>query len=396
MALSNPSSKKSGQDCDRACHSQAFNRAFSRLSRRYSQAFYRALQRSRLSQARLIQRGVGLFVVGLVLSGLLGACQGFRPAGNAPIELTLASFSVPKIAYRAIIPKFEDKWQQEHNQRLTINQSYAGSGAQTRAVIDGLEADVVHLALGLDVQKIEKAGLIDPGWEDEAPNQAIVTRSVVALAVRDGNPKQIQTWADLVKPGIQVITADPRSSGVARWNFLALWNAALQANGNDETAKAFVKQVYQQVPVLARDAREATDTFFKQEVGDVLINYENELLLAKLKGESLPFTVPPVNISIDAPVAVVDKNVDRHGNRAAAEAFVQYLFSPEAQVEFAKVGFRPVNPEVAQSPEMVQQYPAIAQLTTAKAMGGWKMLQKTFFDQGGVFDQIQGTASKAS
>lgn len=341
-------------------------------------------------QWRVAKKGLLLFLAGLVLSGMLAACQGLRSVGPQDIELTLAAFAVPKIAYRAIIPKFEAKWQREHGQHLTINQSYGASGAQTRAVVDGLEADVVHLGLSLDVQKIQKAGLIQPGWADRAPNQGILTKSVVVLAVRQGNPKKIQGWADLARPDVQVITADPRSSGIARWNFLALWNSVIQAGGSFDQAKDFVQKVYRNVPVLARDAREATDTFFKQEQGDVLLNYENELLLAKSKGEVLPYLVPEVNLSVEAPIAVVDKNVDRHGTRAAAEAFVQYLFSPEAQLEFAKAGFRSVNSEVAQIKEIADQHPVVSQLATVKQLGGWSEIQKTFFDEGGVFDQIQG------
>lgn len=258
-------------------------------------------------------------------------------------------------------------------------------------MIDGLEADVVGLSLALDVQKIEKAGLIQPGWEKEAPDGGIVTRSVAALITRPGNPKQIKTWADLTKPGVAVITANPKTSGGARWNFLGLWGSVTQTGGNENKALQYITQVYKSVPVLPKDAREASDVFFKQNQGDVLINYENEAILAQQNGEKgFVSVVPTVNISIDNPVAVVDKNVDKHGTRQVAEAFVKFLFTPEAQREFAKVGFRPVDPSVSE--EVASNFPKVTKLFTVKELGGWNTIQKKFFDDGAVFDQIQASS----
>jgi sulfate transport system substrate-binding protein len=339
--------------------------------------------------------------VGVSLSVAISACSGggnnstTAPNNSAnsgasqkkDVEVTLVSFAVTKAAHDQIIPKFVEQWKKEHNQNVTFQQSYGGSGSQTRAVIDGLEADVVHLALALDTKKIEKAGLIQPGWEQESPNEAIVSKSVGAIVTREGNPKKISTWADLAKPNIKVITANPKTSGGARWNFLAFWGAVTKTGGDDNKALDFTKQVFKNVPVLPRDAREATDVFFKQGQGDALINYENEMILAKQQGENLPYVVPDVNISIDNPVAVVDKNVDKHGTREVAEAFVKFLYTPEAQREFAKVGFRPVDPTVEK--ETQTQYPKIKTLFTVKDLGGWDKIQKQFFDDGAVFDKIQ-------
>ena len=330
---------------------------------------------------------VALFLVAIAASVSLSACS--AASGQRGVELTLVSFAVTKAANVEIIPKFVEKWKREHNQIVTINESYGGSGTQTRAVIDGLEADVVHLALGLDVKKIEKAGLIDAGWEKEAPNNGIVTKSVATIVTREGNPKNIQNWSDLTREGVQVITADPRTSGVARWNFLALWNAAKQAGSDPAKAEEFVTQVYRNVPILARDAREASDAFFKQEQGDALINYENEIILASQKGLTLPYTVPNVNVSIDNPIAIVDKNVNQHGNREVVEAFVKFLYSPEAQTEFAKAGFRPVNAEIAQAKEFTEKFPKVAELATAQDYGGWNTIQQKFFEDGAMFDRIQ-------
>jgi sulfate transport system substrate-binding protein len=302
-------------------------------------------------------------------------------------EILLVSYAVTKAAYDKIIPLFVAKWKKEHGQDIVINSSYGGSGTQTRAILDGLEADVASLSLALDTKKLEKGGLIQPGWEKELPNEAIVTRSVVAFVTRAGNPKGIKTWADLVKPGVQVITANPKTSGGARWNFLGLWGSITQTGGSEEKAREYVSQVYKNAPVLPKDARESSDVFFKKGQGDVLLNYENETVLAAQQGETGFFTVvPQVNVSIDNPVAVVDKNVDKHGTREISEAFVKFLYTPEAQREFAKTGFRPVEPTVAK--EFEKKFPKVTKLYTVKDFGGWSSIQAKFFDDGSLFDQI--------
>ncbi|BAY74565.1 thiosulfate-binding protein [Nostoc linckia NIES-25] len=310
--------------------------------------------------------------------------------GGKTVEITLVSYAVTKAAYDKIVPKFVAKWKREKGQDVVIKQSYGGSGSQTRAVLDGLEADVVALALALDTKKIEKAGLIGPGWEKEAPNNSIVTHSVVALETREGNPKKIQNWSDLAKPGVKVITANPKTSGGARWNFLALWGAIAKNGGTEAQALKYVTQVFRNVPVLPKDARESSDVFYNKGQGDVLLNYENEIILAAQQGKSSPsYVVPQVNISIDGPVAVVDKNVDKHGTREVSQAFVQFLFTPEAQREFAKVGFRPVNSTVAK--EVQNKFPKISKLYNVQSLGGWDTLQKKFFDDGAIFDRIQSS-----
>jgi sulfate transport system substrate-binding protein len=343
---------------------------------------------------------LGYVGIGLAITLALGACgqQGEqKPAaatGGKPaqVELTLVSYAVTAAAYEKIIPLFAAEWKAKHQQDVVINASYGGSGSQSRAVIDGLEADVVALALEPDIAKIEEAGLIQPGWQKDAPHGAIVTRSVAALITRPGNPKGVKGWADLAKPGLQVITANPKTSGGARWNFLGLWSSVNQTGGSPEKALDFTAQVLRNVPVLPKDAREATDAFFKQKQGDVLINYENEVKLAEQKGQTLAAVIPPVNISIDAPVAVVDANVDKHGTRAVAEAFVQFLFTPAPQREFAQVGFRPVLPELEK--EFVAKYPPVKQMVTVEQLGGWPKVQKAFFAEGGYFDQALRKAGK--
>ncbi|MBN3873234.1 sulfate ABC transporter substrate-binding protein [Nostoc sp. JL33] len=346
---------------------------------------------------------VSLFLVGTVLSVALAACSGGSqnnsstqtPTANPVsatkenVELTLVSFAVTKAAHEAIIPKFVEQWKKDHNQTVVFKQSYGGSGSQTRAVIDGLEADVVHLALSGDTSKIEKAGLIQSGWEKEVPNNGIVSKTVAALVTRPGNPKGIKTWEDLAKGGIKLITADPKTSGIARWNFLALWNSVIKTGGDEAKATEFVTKVYNNVPILTKDAREATDTFAKQGQGDALINYENEIILAQQKGQKVEYVVPDVNISIDNPIAVVDKNVDKHGTREVAEGFVKYLYSPSAQQEFVKFGFRPVDETLAQTKEVTDKFPKVKSLGTVADFGGWEAIDKKFFADGGLFDKIQ-------
>ncbi len=304
------------------------------------------------------------------------------------VELTLVSFSVTQSAYEKIIPKFVAKWKREKGQDVVIKQSYGASSPQADAVIGGLEADIVGLSLAPDVTKIQKAGLIKPGWERELPNRAIVTRSVIALQTRPGNPKNIQNWTDLSKSRVKVITPNPKTSGSGRWNFLGLWGSVTQRGNTEDKAQQFVSQVYKNTPTLPPSAREATDLFFKQNQGDVLLSYENEVIYAKQRGEKTsPYVIPKVNASIDNPVAIVDKNVDKKGTRKVAEEFAEYLFTPEAQREFAKVGFRPVNQTVVK--EVERSFPKVDQLFSVIDLGGWDRVQKKFFDKGGIFEQIQ-------
>lgn len=350
-------------------------------------------------KAGSLKRFVSLFLVGVSLSVAIAACSGnnnnsgenaagSKQAGKkGDVELTLVSFAVTRAAHEKVIPKFVQQWKKEHNQNVTFKQSYGGSGSQTRAVIDGLEADVVHLALAMDTDKIVKAGLIQPGWEKEASNDAIVSKSVAAIVTREGNPKGIKGWEDLAKKDVKVITANPKTSGGARWNFLAFWGYVTKSGGDEAKALDFTTKVIKNAPVLPRDAREASDAFFKQKQGDALINYENEVILAAQNGEKLPYVVPAINISIDNPIAVVDQNVEKHGTREVAEAFVKFLYTPEAQREFAQVGFRPVDPTVEK--EFESKFPKIKTLFTVKDLGGWDEIQKKFFDDGAVFDKIQ-------
>jgi sulfate/thiosulfate-binding protein len=333
----------------------------------------------------------GLLLGGLTLTGCSPRPEGGggagADAGGAPQELLLVSYAVTKGAYDRILPKFEADWKARTGQAINVKTSYGGSGSQTRAIIDGLDADVATLALAGDVLKLQEAGLVQPGWEKDLPGGAIITHSVVAFITRDGNPKGVRTWADLAKPGVTVLTANPKTSGGARWNFLGLWGSISQTGGSEAQAKAYVSSVYRNVENLPRDAREASDAFLKRGQGDVLLNYENEAILAKRSGDlKAPFIVPEVNIRIEGPVTVVDRNVDRRGTRKAAEALATYLQSEPAQEIFAEEGFRPVNPGVWG--RVKGRFAPVQQQFSAGDFGGWKQINDTFFGKDGVWDQL--------
>lgn len=302
-------------------------------------------------------------------------------------ELLLVSYAVTKGAYDRILPRFAANWKSKTGQELKILTSYGGSGTQARAIIDGLEADVATLALSADVLKLQQGGLIQPGWEQELPSDSIITNSTVAFLTRPGNPKGIRSWKDLDNKDVEVVTANPKTSGGARWNFLGLWGSITQVGGSQQEAEAYVTSVFRNVENLPRDAREASDAFLKRGQGDVLLNYENEAILATRIGDlKSPFIVPELNIRIEGPVAVVDKNVDRKGTRKAAEALSSYLFSEEAQQVFAEEGFRPTNPTVWA--RVKDRFAPVKQFFSVKDFGGWDAVNKTFFDNGGLWDRM--------
>ena len=333
-------------------------------------------------------RVAGAFaLIGLAALPLAVMAQTRQPKpASQPQELLLVSYAVTKSAFDKILPAFAADWKKKTGQTVTVKASYGGSGSQTRAVIDGLEADVVALALEGDVLKLQEAGLVQPGWEKELPNESIITNSVVAFFVRQGNPKKINTWSDLDNAKVDVVTANPKTSGGARWNFLGIWGSVTETGGSEDKARRFVSTVYKNVDVLPKDAREATDTFIKKGQGDVLLNYENEAILAKKTGEwTVPYKIPSPNILIEGPVTVVDRNVDKKGTRKVAEALTQYLYTPQAQRVFADSGFRPVNPAVKAA--TARSFPAVKTFTVAD-FGGWKTINKKVFGNGGLWDQI--------
>lgn len=331
-----------------------------------------------------------IFVI-MILS-LLAACssQAATPANpsGGPAKLILGAYTTPREAYGELIPLFAAQWKQKTGQEVTFEESYLGSGAQSRAIVEGFEADIAALSLDGDIQKIANAGLITHDWHTP-PYNGMVSTSIVAFAVRKGNPKNIHDWADLAQPGLEILTPDPKTSGGAQWNILALYGAALrgQINGvpaNDENAATeFLKSVLKNVTAFDKGARESI-TNFENGTGDVAITYENEVLVGQQAGQDYELVIPTSTILIENPVAVVDTYVDKHGTREVAEAFVQFLFSKEAQEVFAKHGLRPLDSSVLAA----VQYPAVTDLFTIKdQFGGWAEATPKYFGETGIYTQ---------
>jgi sulfate/thiosulfate transport system substrate-binding protein len=321
----------------------------------------------------------------LVTATLFGAPR----AHAAEVTLLNVSYDPTRELYLDYNAAFAKYWKGKTGQDVKINQSHGGSGKQARSVIDGLPADIVTLALAADIDAVATQGKLLPiNWASRLADNSSPYTSTIVFLVRKGNPKGIKDWSDLVKPGIQVITPNPKTSGGARWNYLAAWGWALkQPGGSDATAKEFVRKLYKNVPVLDTGARGATTTFVQRGLGDVLIAWENEALLAikELGSDKLQIVVPTVSVLAEPPVAVVDKVVLRRGTREVAQAYLQYLYSKEGQEIVAKNYYRPRDPEVAA--KYAAQYPKLTLVSIAD-FGGWQKVQPTHFGEGGVFDQI--------
>ena len=337
--------------------------------------------------------------------------KAFRIAAAPALALALAAFAVPgapparaettllnvsydptRELYRAIDAAFVEKWKKDTGETVTIQQSHGGSGAQARAVIDGLKADVVTLALAADIDAIAaKTGKIPADWQKRLPNNSSPYTSTIVFLVRKGNPKGIHDWNDLAKPGVTVITPNPKTSGGARWNFLAAWGYGLKAfNGDENKTRDFVASIYKNAPVLDTGARGSTITFAKRGLGDVLIAWENDALLAldEFGKDQFEIIAPSLSILAEPPVALVDGNVDAKGTRKVAEAYLKFLYTPEAQAIIAKNHFRPIHPEFAAKADLAQ-FPKLELITVDGTFGGWKQAQAKFFADGGVFDQFQ-------
>jgi sulfate/thiosulfate transport system substrate-binding protein len=328
-----------------------------------------------------------------VLGASVGMLAGSRPAAAAGVTLLNVSYDPTRELYRDINRAFIAAWQTRTGQRVTINQSHGGSGAQARAVLDGLQADVVTLALAADIDALAKRGLIAADWQGRLPANSSPYTSTIVFLVRKGNPKGIHDWPDLVKSGVTVITPNPKTSGGARWNFLAAlaW-ARNQPGASDASAEAFMRALFHQVPVLDTGARGATNSFVQRDLGDVLIAWENEAWLARKEFASDAYATvyPSLSILAEPPVAIVDSVVDRKGTRAVAQAYLEFLYTPPAQDIAARNYYRPGDPAVAT--QYADRYPAL-KLVTIKDFGGWNMAQAQYFADGGLFDRIY-TAGK--
>jgi sulfate transport system substrate-binding protein len=300
------------------------------------------------------------------------------------------SYDPTRELYQDYNNAFSKYWKGKSGQEIKINQSHGGSGKQARSVIDGLEADVVTLALAYDIDAIaSKSGLIPKDWQSRLPDHSAPYTSTIVFLVRKENSKQIKDWEDLAKPGVAVITPNPKTSGGARWNYLAAWGYAMKKNGNDEAkAKDFVTRLYKNVSVLDSGARGSTTTFVERGIGDVLVAWENEAFLALKEQGKDKFEVitPSMSILAEPPVTLVDKNADKHGTRALAQAYLEYLYSPVGQEIAAKNFYRPRLPAVAE--KYSAEFPKLNLFTLEEVFGSWAQAQKTHFDDGGIFDQI--------
>jgi sulfate transport system substrate-binding protein len=326
-----------------------------------------------------------------LLSAVLTLLAALATTSVAAKNVTLlnASYDPTRELYRDANEAFAAQWKAQHGDRVTIRMSHGGSGKQARAVVDGLPADVVTLALAYDIDVLADRGLLPANWQQRLPDNSAPYTSTIVFLVRKGNPKKIRDWSDLVRPGVQVITPNPKTSGGARWNFLAAWGYAMkQPGGNEAKARAFVHELYKHVPVLDTGARGATNTFVQRGIGDVLLAWENEAMLAKqeMGGGDVEIVVPSMSILAEPPVAVVDRNADKHGTRAAAEAYLKFLYSPQGQTIAAKHHYRPRSPQVMA--QFARQFPKVHLFTLRDMFGNWRQAHAKFFADGAIFDQI--------
>ncbi len=336
-----------------------------------------------------MQRKV-LVVTGLLVAGLLLLSS--IPGGAQGGEVTLlnVSYDPTRELYQDFNQAFAKYWKAKTGQTVNVEQSHGGSSKQARGVIDGLQADVVTLALAYDIDAIsQNSGLLPADWQKRLPENSTPYTSTIVFLVRKGNPKHIKDWDDLVKPGISVITPNPKTSGGARWNYLAAWAYALkQPGGSEEKAQDFVRRLYKNVPVLDSGARGSTTTFVQREIGDVLIAWENEAFLSirELGPEKAEIVEPSISILAEPPVSIVDKVVDKKGTRKVAQAYLDYLYTPEGQEIAARNYYRPRLDSIAR--KYASTFPKIKLLTVDDVFGGWQAAQKKHFADGGVFDQI--------
>jgi len=339
-------------------------------------------------------RGVGLqnnsAIASWLCTSLVLAMSLLTSRVGAQAELLNVSYDPTRELYAAYNAAFAKHWKEKTGQGVVVKQSHGGSGKQGRAVIDGLEADVLTLALAYDIDEVAERGkLLPPDWQKRLPGNSSPYTSTIVLLVRKGNPKQIKDWSDLIKPGVSVITPNPKTSGGARWNYLAAWAYAQKKHANDQAkALQFVKALYKNVAVLDSGARGATTTFVERGIGDVLISWENEALLAQkeLGPGKFDIVVPSLSIRAEPPVALVDKVVDKKGTRKVAQAYLEYLYTPAAQEIVAQNFYRPSDAAVLAKHE--HEFPKINLVTIDAEFGGWQKAQKTHFADGGLFDQI--------
>jgi sulfate/thiosulfate transport system substrate-binding protein len=343
------------------------------------------------SRGQASRRGVLGALAGVAFGAPLLSARQVRAQALKPVQLLNVSYDPTRELYKDIDAAYAAYWKGRTGQTVTILQSHGGSGAQARAVIDGLAADVVTLALAYDIDSIaNRAHLLPPNWQSRLPENSTPYTSTIVFLVHRGNPWKIQGWSDILKPGITVVVPNPKTSGGARWAYLAAWASALKApGGNDARARAYVAEFYKRVPVLDAGARGSTVTFTQRGIGDVLVCWENEahLALAEFGADKFEIVTPPISILAEPPVALVDKVVDHRGTRTIAQGYLNFLYSPIAQDLIGKNFYRPRDREAAA--KYAGRFPKIPMVTIADTFGGWTKAQATHFADGGVFDQIR-------
>ncbi|HYV04941.1 MAG TPA: sulfate ABC transporter substrate-binding protein [Blastocatellia bacterium] len=345
-----------------------------------------------IKKAFVSKRGPLALAAGLILFFTVVVIPGCGPSGkdSNKVTLILGGYTTPREAYqKAIIPAFQKYWKEKTGQEVEFQESYQGSGAQSRAIIGGFEADIAALSLEGDIDKIADAGLITHDWKSKK-NAGMISTSIVVIAVRPGNPNNIHDWPDLARPGLNVLTPDPKTSGGAQWNINAVYGAALRghagvAKDDKAAAQEFLKSIFRNVSIMDKGARESI-TNYEKGVGDAAITYENEVLVAKQAGQTYEYAIPRSTILIENPVALVDKSVDKHGVREVAEAFVNFLWSEEAQRGFARYGLRSVDPKIAE--EVKGQFPEVEDLWKIDYLGGWKRVTEDIFGPQGVYSRV--------
>ncbi len=337
-------------------------------------------------------RGRAWGLVAMVTGAAMAVLPGWLARAQRATELTLVGYAVAKPVFAKLIPEFQKQWQARTGQRVTFKESYGASGAQTRAILGGLAADILAQNIQSNIDPLVAKGFVRADWQKRLPNQAIPATSVMVLVTRPGNPKNIRTWSDLTRPDVEVVLINPKTAGNARWGIMAGFGA-MQRSFGEAKAQEYLQRLVANTKVLASSGRDATDKFVKNRIGDVMINFENEVLfLNESLPQDYPYVAPSPNIQVDFPVTVIDQTVDRRGTRTVAEAFTRFLFSPRGQEIYAEMGYRPFDPKVRQ--RFARRFQPVQRIYKISDFGGWGKVNALLFTDGALFDQAQRLAAQ--
>jgi sulfate transport system substrate-binding protein len=337
-------------------------------------------------------RGTVWGLVAMVTGAAMAVLPGWWARAQRATELTLVGYAVAKPVFAKLIPEFQKQWQARTGQRVTFRESYGASGAQTRAILGGLEVDILAQNIQSNIDPLVEKGLVRADWQKRLPNRAIPATSVMVLVTRPGNPKNIRTWSDLTRPDVEVLLINPKTAGNARWGIMAGFGA-MQRSFGEAKAREYLQRLVANTKVLASSGRDATDKFVKNRIGDVMINFENEVLfLNESIPQDYPYVAPSPNIQVDFPVTVIDRTVDKRGTRQVAEAFTRFLFSPRGQEIYAEAGYRPFDPQVRR--RFAQRFQPVQRIYKIGDFGGWGKVNALLFADGALFDQAQQLAAQ--